>query len=132
MLGALWYLLSVDRQTFCWKTSCLSETDCHIKYLDCDTTLNATWANTTAVFSQCNASDGTISFDFGMFGPALSNQAPAQSFAMKYFYSLWWGLQNLRYVLSRHFHNYGSNLFQKIIMVPIIVPDGNLFYVFLA
>jgi len=67
-----------------------------------------------------------------MFGPALSNQAPAQSFAMKYFYSLWWGLQNLRYVLSRHFHNYGSNLFQKIIMVPIIVPDGNLFYVFLA
>lgn len=95
VLGALWYLLSVDRQTFCWKTNCLNETGCDLKYLDCDTTPNATWANTTAVFSNCNASDTNISFDFGMFEPALSNQAPAQSFAMKYFYSLWWGLQNL-------------------------------------
>jgi cyclic nucleotide gated channel, plant len=109
VLGALWYLLSVDRQTFCWKTNCLNETGCDLKYLDCDTTPNATWANTTAVFSNCNASDTNISFDFGMFEPALSNQAPAQSFAMKYFYSLWWGLQNLRYVHSRHFCNYSSN-----------------------
>ncbi|KAK3155493.1 hypothetical protein QOZ80_2BG0203920 [Eleusine coracana subsp. coracana] len=95
VLGALWYLLSVDRQTACWKKSCRNEAGCNIKFLDCDTTPNPIWANATNVFSDCDASDESIRFDFGMFQPALANQAPAQSFAMKYFYSLWWGLQNL-------------------------------------
>ncbi|KAM3224331.1 hypothetical protein ACQJBY_057616 [Aegilops geniculata] len=94
VLGALWYLLSVDRQTACWKMSCRNETGCNIRYLDCDTP-NQTWASTTSVFSNCNASDDSISFDYGMFQPALSNQAPAQGFLRKFFYSLWWGLQNL-------------------------------------
>ncbi|KAG2654572.1 hypothetical protein PVAP13_1NG512900 [Panicum virgatum] len=95
VLGALWYLLSVDRQTACWKMNCRDEIGCAIKFLDCDDTPNETWANTTTTFSKCNASNGTIDFDFGMFLPALQNQAPAKSFVMKYFYSLWWGLQNL-------------------------------------
>ncbi|KAG2662149.1 hypothetical protein PVAP13_1KG529600 [Panicum virgatum] len=94
VLGALWYLLSVDRQTACWKKNCRDEIGCAIKFLDCDTP-NRTWANTTTIFKKCNASDDTIDFDFGMFLPALTNQAPAESFVMKYFYSLWWGLQNL-------------------------------------
>lgn len=104
VLGALWYLLSVDRQTACWKKTCRNEANCDIKFLDCDATPNPIWANATNVFSDCNASDDSIKFDFGMFQPALANQAPAQSFAMKYFYSLWWGLQNLRYFLSRNAH----------------------------
>ncbi|GJM87089.1 hypothetical protein PR202_ga03008 [Eleusine coracana subsp. coracana] len=95
VLGALWYLLSVDRQTACWKKSCRNEAGCNIKFLDCDATPNPIWANATNVFNDCDASDESIRFDFGMFQPALANQAPAQSFAMKYFYSLWWGLQNL-------------------------------------
>jgi cyclic nucleotide gated channel len=95
VLGALWYLLSVDRQTACWKKNCRDEIGCAIKFLDCDDTPNTTWANTTTIFRNCNASNGTIDFDFGMFLPALTNQAPAESFVMKYFYSLWWGLQNL-------------------------------------
>jgi hypothetical protein len=99
VLGALWYLLSVDRQTACWKKNCRDEIGCAIKFLDCDDTPNTTWANTTTIFRNCNASNGTIDFDFGMFLPALTNQAPAESFVMKYFYSLWWGLQNLRYFL---------------------------------
>ncbi|CAL4967374.1 unnamed protein product [Urochloa decumbens] len=95
VLGALWYLLSVDRQTACWKMNCRDETGCDIKFLDCDVTPDSTWANTTTIFSSCNASNSSISFDFGMFQPALANQAPADRFVMKYFYSLWWGLQNL-------------------------------------
>ncbi|VAI61956.1 unnamed protein product [Triticum turgidum subsp. durum] len=94
VLGALWYLLSVDRQTACWKMNCRNESDCNIRYLDCDTP-NQTWASTTNLFSSCNASDDNITFDYGMFQPALSNQAPAQGFLRKFFYSLWWGLQNL-------------------------------------
>lgn len=101
VLGALWYLLSVDRQTACWKMSCRNETGCNIRYLDCDTP-NQTWASTTGIFSSCNASDDSITFDYGMFQPALSNQAPAQGFLRKFFYSLWWGLQNLRYFCRGH------------------------------
>ncbi|KAG8059177.1 hypothetical protein GUJ93_ZPchr0002g24461 [Zizania palustris] len=95
VLGALWYLLSVDRQTACWKKSCKNETGCSIKFLDCDVIPNQNWANTTDVFNKCDATNDSISFDYGMFQPALFNQAPAQAFLMKYFYSLWWGLQNL-------------------------------------
>nr|CAB3448169.1 unnamed protein product [Digitaria exilis] len=95
VLGALWYLLSVDRQTACWKKNCRDEPGCDIKFLDCDDTPNATWANTTTIFFNCDASNTSIAFDFGMFQPALMNQAPADRFVMKYFYSLWWGLQNL-------------------------------------
>ena len=110
VLGALWYLLSVDRQTACWKKNCRDEIGCAIKFLDCDTP-NRTWANTTTIFKKCNASDDTIDFDFGMFLPALKNQAPAESFVMKFFYSLWWGLQNLRYFLfPEHTFSYHSQL----------------------
>ncbi|XP_047082792.1 cyclic nucleotide-gated ion channel 17-like [Lolium rigidum] len=95
VLGALYYLLSVDRQTACWKMSCKNETRCDIRYLDCEVTPNQQWVSTTGVFSSCNASDTSIDFDYGMFLPALSNLAPAQGFLIKFFYSLWWGLQNL-------------------------------------
>lgn len=77
--------------------NCRDEPGCDIKFLDCDGTSNSTWANTTTIFINCNASNTSIAFDFGMFQPALMNQAPAERFVMKYFYSLWWGLQNLRY-----------------------------------
>uniref|UniRef100_A0ACD5ZB06 Uncharacterized protein n=1 Tax=Avena sativa TaxID=4498 RepID=A0ACD5ZB06_AVESA len=95
VLGALWYLLSVDRQTACWKMSCKNEASCDFRYLDCDLSPNQKWVSTTGVFSSCNASDTSIDFDYGMFLPALSNLAPAQGFLIKFFYSLWWGLQNL-------------------------------------
>jgi cyclic nucleotide gated channel len=109
VLGALWYLLSVDRQTACWKTNCRDETGCNIKFLDCDGTPDSTWANITTIFRSCNASNSSISFDFGMFLPALKNEAPAERFVMKYFYSLWWGLQNLRYCLFlKHTFSYLS------------------------
>uniref|UniRef100_A0A0D9VLZ9 Cyclic nucleotide-binding domain-containing protein n=1 Tax=Leersia perrieri TaxID=77586 RepID=A0A0D9VLZ9_9ORYZ len=95
VLGAIWYLLSVDRQTACWKSNCKSETGCNIKFLDCDVAPNQTWASTTAIFNNCDATIDSPIFDYGMFQLALSNQAPGQRFLMKYFYSLWWGLHNL-------------------------------------
>jgi cyclic nucleotide gated channel len=120
VLGALWYLLSVDRQTACWKTNCRDETGCNIKFLDCDGTPDSTWANITTIFRSCNASNSTITFDFGMFLPALKNQAPAERFVMKYFYSLWWGLQNLRYFLfPKHTFSYLSQL-KFLVDKPII------------
>ncbi|KAL6606782.1 hypothetical protein ACP70R_042435 [Stipagrostis hirtigluma subsp. patula] len=95
VLGALWYLLSFDRQITCWKRYCMNETDCHMAYLDCSIKPDQAWANRTVVFKSCNASSNPPPFDYGMFQTLLSNKTPDQSFLRKYFYCLWWGLQNL-------------------------------------
>jgi cyclic nucleotide gated channel, plant len=97
VLGALWYLLSFDRQTACWKRYCRDETDCHPWYIDCAVKPDPDWENNTSIFTSCDASEQSISFDYGMFEQLLSNKTPSQSFLKKYFYCLWWGLQNLRY-----------------------------------
>lgn len=57
------------------------------------------WANNTAVFTNCDASNSSISFNYGIFGSALTNDVVSSAFIKKYFYCLWWGLQNLRYDL---------------------------------
>ncbi|KAJ4816499.1 cyclic nucleotide-gated channel 6 [Rhynchospora pubera] len=101
VLGSLWYLLTVDRQTTCWKETCRGEQDqnCQIKYLDCSFSEQdkdyMDWANRTQVFTNCNVTNQNSNFSFGMFGPALTNESPAKGFIVKYFYSFWWGLQNL-------------------------------------
>ncbi|KAF3942875.1 hypothetical protein CMV_030509, partial [Castanea mollissima] len=70
VLGAAWYLLSIDRYSSCWKKYCKEEsnsTSCRLNYFDC-VTKNVLFSN----------------------------------FIEKYFYCLWWGLQNLS--------SYGQNL----------------------
>lgn len=105
VIGAAYYLLTIDRQTTCWKLECAKENgtigaQCHMKFLDCDysSDIDNKWANSTAVFANCNASDDSISFNYGIYENALETGAVSSDFVRKYFYSLWWGLQNLRYV----------------------------------
>lgn len=107
VLGAAWYLLSIDRYTSCWKSACRKEsnpTKCVLTYLDCDS-LNLkdrmTWAITTNVFKKCNP-DNDIQFKYGIFENAVKKSVVSSNFIEKYFYCLWWGLQNLS--------SYGQNL----------------------
>ncbi|KAM3259772.1 hypothetical protein ACQJBY_051196 [Aegilops geniculata] len=65
--GAIYYLLSIERQITCWNQQCLAESS-NTSYLD---------------------------FNYGMFGNALSKGAVSTSFQEKYFYCLWWGLLQL-------------------------------------
>ncbi|KAK8261885.1 hypothetical protein V6Z11_D13G219600 [Gossypium hirsutum] len=100
VLGASWYLLSVERHVICWKSECRKETSplqCNPHYLDCGTLGNSgrrKWENGTVVFTKCHP-DNDISFDYGIFEIALTKQVLSSSFLQKYFYCLWWGLQNL-------------------------------------
>lgn len=103
--GAAWYLLSVDRYTYCWKSFCKKEfspKDCFL-YLDCDS-LNLEhrniWAKNTSVFNNCNPRNND--FEFGIFESAVSKHVVSTNFISKYFYCLWWGLQQLS--------SYGQNL----------------------
>ena len=106
VLGASWYLLSIERHATCWKSACRNEslpTKCFLKYLDCSS-LNddgrVKWVNTTSVFANCNPENST-SFNYGIFGNAVQNNVVSSTFIEKYLYCLWWGLQNLRFG-SRH------------------------------
>lgn len=104
VLGAAWYLLSIDRYTTCWKSYCrkeLSLSRCIFDYLDCDS-FNSndriTWANSTKVFESCSPQND-IQFKYGIFENAVTKSVVSSNFIEKYFYCLWWGLQNLRYKL---------------------------------
>ncbi|XP_016464534.1 putative cyclic nucleotide-gated ion channel 14 isoform X1 [Nicotiana tabacum] len=107
VLGASWYLLSIERYATCWKIACreeLSPIQCSSHFLDCGTINHAdrvTWVNSTQVFGNCNPSNSTI-FDFGIFANAVTNNVVSTDFLEKYLYCLWWGLQNLS--------SYGQNL----------------------
>ncbi|PSS08276.1 Cyclic nucleotide-gated ion channel like [Actinidia chinensis var. chinensis] len=69
VLGAAWYLLSVDRYASCWKSICKKESGppkCVLHYLDCDTfdlDENRKWANTTMVFKNCDPGN-SITFKY--------------------------------------------------------------------
>lgn len=97
VLGASWYLLSVYRQTMCWKSICKQSSSCNIRFLDCDyagDSERSSWVNANKVFENCDANNNTIDFKYGIFQNALTNVV-SENFCRKYFYCLWWGLQNL-------------------------------------
>lgn len=100
ILGASWYVLSIERDATCWKSACRAENTtlgCSLTFLDCGSVTHndrITWANNSTVFSKCDPSNTTF-FNFGIFGNAVSNNVLSASFLEKYFYCLWWGLQNL-------------------------------------
>ncbi|XP_042515718.1 probable cyclic nucleotide-gated ion channel 14 [Macadamia integrifolia] len=98
VLGASWYLLSIERYTTCWKTECRNDINCSLSYLDCDSLQNnnrVVWANGTVVFANCDATNSNITFNYGMFTNAFTNYVVASKFLERYFYCLWWGLQVL-------------------------------------
>ncbi|KAG8382314.1 hypothetical protein BUALT_Bualt05G0064400 [Buddleja alternifolia] len=98
VLGAIWYLMSVERVFSCWKEKCREESgdvSCSIKYLDCTTDGDEQnlWYKSTKVFEKCGAKDSD--FEFGMFADALNDQVISINFVNKYFYCLWFGLRGL-------------------------------------
>lgn len=107
VLGASWYLLSVDRYTTCWKSLCKKERSPHncFLYLDCsslNSDMRKIWLNTTDVFNRCDPSKDDIQFKYGLFENALKKHVVSSNFISKYLYCLWWGLQQLS--------SYGQNL----------------------
>lgn len=104
IVGALWYLLAVERNDTCWQKYCKAPI-CRKDFLYCGNQGMegyATWNQTgvDGIKSSCKPADDNDQFDFGIFKQALSSGiAASKSFIVKYCYCLWWGLQNLRYVL---------------------------------
>ncbi|KAF7067337.1 hypothetical protein CFC21_073238 [Triticum aestivum] len=99
--GAIYYLLSIERQITCWNQQCLAESSnmsCNIGFISCENTgLNSyrEWQSKTQIFNNCDATADPPKFNYGMFSSALTKRAVSTSFQEKYFYCLWWGLLQL-------------------------------------
>ncbi|XP_043813126.1 cyclic nucleotide-gated ion channel 1 isoform X2 [Manihot esculenta] len=93
VLGAFWYLFSIERETTCWKKFCYGP-DCIRDYLYCGPNKgnNAAFLNVSCPVQTPN----TTRFDFGIFIDALqSGIVASDNFPKKFFYCFWWGLRNL-------------------------------------
>ncbi|XP_074366611.1 protein CNGC15c-like [Apium graveolens] len=96
VLGACWYLLSIDRQEACWKSVCNLGESCKREYFDCHKVNDAArsdWFKLSNITKICNPR--ASSYPFGIYGDALTKHVTASHFCEKYFYCLWWGLKNL-------------------------------------
>ncbi|RRT58818.1 hypothetical protein B296_00046289, partial [Ensete ventricosum] len=92
ILGAFWYLLSIEREDNCWRKAC-AQPDCKIDSLICGRQNNQ---NNSFLGAACPISpENATIFDFGIYLQALQNVVQSEKFVEKFFYCFWWGLQNL-------------------------------------
>ncbi|XP_031277299.1 probable cyclic nucleotide-gated ion channel 16 [Pistacia vera] len=103
LLGAVWYLFSMQRQYECWSIECQKESNitnaqpCIASFLDCETKdkhKREAWFKATMVLRNCDAKDDD-KFQFGIYADAFTNDVAESTFFKKYFYCLWWGLKTL-------------------------------------
>ncbi|VVB06880.1 unnamed protein product [Arabis nemorensis] len=99
VFGALWYLISVEREDRCWREACAKRQDgCDFRFLYCNEISNVRNDFLTTSCPFINPDDITNStvFNFGIFTDALkSGIVESDDFWKKFFYCFWWGLRNL-------------------------------------
>ncbi|KAJ7947828.1 Cyclic nucleotide-gated channel [Quillaja saponaria] len=119
VLGACWYLLSVERQEACWKSVCnLEKASCEYGFFDCHSTevpRRISWFKTSNMTNLCTP--GVSFYEFGIHGDAVTSEVTASPFFNKYLYCLWWGLKNL----SSLGQNLSTSTYVGEIMFAIIV-----------
>ncbi|XP_010253719.1 PREDICTED: protein CNGC15b isoform X2 [Nelumbo nucifera] len=97
VIGACWYLLSIERQEECWRKACSVESSgCQYGFFDCrlmDKADRVAWFQSSNITDLCNPSSSIL--EFGIYGDALTFDVTSSTFLSKYFYCLWWGLRNL-------------------------------------
>ncbi|XP_044948986.1 putative cyclic nucleotide-gated ion channel 9 [Hordeum vulgare subsp. vulgare] len=103
IVGAFWYLLSIERVTDCWRFSCNEFPGCNQIYMYCGKTeSNEEYVEWTTVIRQvitenCQPTDdGEMPFDYGMYSSAVTSDVTAsKDMTTKLLFCLWWGLANL-------------------------------------
>ncbi|KAG5386745.1 hypothetical protein IGI04_038215 [Brassica rapa subsp. trilocularis] len=104
IVGALWYLLALERNNDCWSKACKDNDNCTRNFLFCGNQNMKgydAWDDVKDPFLQLrcpvNVTEGEEPpFDFGIYLRALSSGiVSSKKFVSKYFFCLWWGLQNL-------------------------------------
>ncbi|KAK9079305.1 hypothetical protein SSX86_000976 [Deinandra increscens subsp. villosa] len=95
VIGAMWYLLAIERQGLCWVEICDIETECKHRYFDCvnvNLPNRQAWFPTSNVSSICAEADN---FQYGLVEDSVRYSIASANFFKKYSYCLWWGLRGL-------------------------------------
>ncbi|KAJ8541907.1 hypothetical protein K7X08_016773 [Anisodus acutangulus] len=98
VVGAFWYLISVERQDTCWRSACDKIASCSSDYLYCGGKMNgnAFLLNLSCPLLQQEDIKDPNDFDFGIFLDALHFRVvEKRKFWTKLLYCFWWGLRNL-------------------------------------
>lgn len=93
VFGALWYLLSIQREDTCWREKCDNTVGCDLASLYCGSN---TAQNNSFLANAC-PTNGNADIDpiFGIYIRALKTVSQSTGFFEKFFYCFWWGLQSL-------------------------------------
>uniref|UniRef100_A0ACD5WA13 Uncharacterized protein n=1 Tax=Avena sativa TaxID=4498 RepID=A0ACD5WA13_AVESA len=102
IVGAFWYLLSIERVSDCWRAACDEFPGCNTIYMYCGTTEenNDEYKEWTTVIRQviyetCEP-DGQIPFDYGIYSSAVTSEViRSKDMTTKLLFCLWFGLANL-------------------------------------
>lgn len=102
VVGAFWYLLSIEQADKCWRDVCKSQRWSY-RYLYCgedrDGKSVPSKLNASCPFIDPKGNKDTVQFDFGIYADALtSGIVEFNDFSSKIVYCFWWGLRNLRFV----------------------------------
>ncbi|WCJ22402.1 cyclic nucleotide gated channel 1 [Euphorbia peplus] len=97
ILGAFWYLFSIERLDTCWREACKNITGCNTDELSCNREGKfSTQLIDSCPFIQPDEIKNSSVFNFGIFIDALdSGIVHSWDFPKKFFYCFWWGLRNL-------------------------------------
>ena len=101
IIGAFWYLFSIEREDSCWREACKDKGRCDSMYWYCGNHRreNHTFLTESCPFIRPDQIQNSTVFNFGIFIDALdSGVAESTYFPRKFFYCFWWGLRNLRFV----------------------------------
>lgn len=112
MVGAFWYLLSIERQDQCWRNWCgAHNVSCSYLYCGGDRIHNGlaeryALLNASCPLSEPDGIENSTVFNFGIFIKALQSRVvETRDFPCKFSYCFWWGLRNIRFVHIHEFHN---------------------------
>ncbi|XP_049366622.1 cyclic nucleotide-gated ion channel 1-like [Solanum verrucosum] len=98
VIGAFWYLFSIERQYTCWRSACEKIPNCSSDYLYCGGKMNgnAFLLNSSCPLLQQEDMKDPNDFDFRIALDALQFQVvEKRKLRTKLLYCFWWGLRNL-------------------------------------
>ncbi|KAJ6945470.1 cyclic nucleotide gated channel 7 family protein [Populus alba x Populus x berolinensis] len=100
--GAFWYLLAIERKGTCWREACRLSGKCNVDFLYCGNKLLTGYHDWRRISdkvlgNKCDVDkDDNSRFNYGIYFQAMSSDiVSSRKFVSKFFYCLWWGLQNL-------------------------------------
>ncbi|KAE8710926.1 putative cyclic nucleotide-gated ion channel 8 [Hibiscus syriacus] len=101
IVGAVWYLLAIERKDTCWRIACQESEKCSIDFLYCGNKHMhgfPEWrrVRNKELDSQCSLESNDAPFDYGIYTRAITSEITSSTeFFPKFCFCLWWGLQNL-------------------------------------